>query len=227
MGTLAYRPDGPFHALELEREFIATGHELSPLNLPLDSFSRGPRVFRPGDSPFDGGLPGLIADSLPDSWGARMLKVEVPGLQTTLGKLAAIGERGPGGITFEPVLGKGADDESVSTNLAGLARDAVTMHAGIAAYAIAGSGFIYSWGVVYPYMMGIAISLDPSARIVGYALALQTVGKSVGPALAASLVVGTNYTGVYWLCFGLFLASMICFLPAIFSTDKVLKAGRQ
>ena len=78
MGTLAYRPDGPFHALELEREFIATGHELSPLNLPLDSFSRGPRVFRPGDSPFDGGLPGLIADSLPDSWGARMLKIEVP-----------------------------------------------------------------------------------------------------------------------------------------------------
>ena len=103
----------------------------------------------------------------------------------------------------------------------------MTMHAGIAAYAIAGSGFIYSWGVVYPYMMGIAISLDPSARIVGYALALQTVGKSVGPALAASLVVGTNFTGVYWLCFGLFLASMVCFLPAIFSTDKVLKAGRQ
>jgi hypothetical protein len=67
MGTLAYRPDGPFHALELEREFIAAGHELSPLNLPLASFSRGPRVFGPGDSPFDGGLPGLIADSLPDS----------------------------------------------------------------------------------------------------------------------------------------------------------------
>lgn len=127
MGTLAYRPDGPFHALELERAFIAAGHDLSPLNLPLDSFSRGPRVFRPGDSPFDGGLPGLLADSLPDSWGARMLKIEVPGLQTILGKLAAIGERGPGGITFEPVLGKGADDESVSTDLAGLARDAAQL----------------------------------------------------------------------------------------------------
>lgn len=127
MGTLAYRPDGPFHALELEREFTTAGYELSPLNLPLDSFSRGPRVFRPGDSPFDGGLPGLIADSLPDSWGARMLKVEVPGLQTIMGKLAAIGERGPGGITFEPVLGKGADDESVSANLAGLAHDAAIL----------------------------------------------------------------------------------------------------
>jgi serine/threonine-protein kinase HipA len=124
MGTLAYRPDGPFYALELDREFRSLGHELSPLNLPLDSFSGGPRVFRSGDSPFDGGLPGLIADSLPDAWGERMLKIEVPGLQTILGKLAAIGERGPGAITFEPVLGKGADDESVSTSLAGLARDA-------------------------------------------------------------------------------------------------------
>jgi serine/threonine-protein kinase HipA len=116
-----------FTPWKLEREFIAAGHELSPLNLPLDSFSRGPRVFRAGDSPFDGGLPRLIADSLPDSWGARMLRVEVPGLQTTLGKLAAIGERGPGGITFEPVLGKGADDESVSTHLGGLARDAAQL----------------------------------------------------------------------------------------------------
>lgn len=127
MGTLAYRPDGPFYALEMEREFLASGHELSPLHLPLDSFSRGPRIFRPGDSPFEGGLPGLIADSLPDAWGERMLKVEVPGLQTILGKLAAIGERGPGAITFEPVLGKGDDDESVSTSLAGLARDAAQL----------------------------------------------------------------------------------------------------
>ena len=127
MGTLAYRPDGPLYALELDRAFLSSGHELSPLNLPLDSFSRGPRVFRPGDSPFEGGLPGLIADSLPDAWGDRMLKVEVPGLQTILGKLAAIGERGPGAITFEPVLGKGADDESVSASLAGLARDAAQL----------------------------------------------------------------------------------------------------
>jgi hypothetical protein len=27
-----------------------------------------PRVFRAGDSPFPSGLPGLIADSLPDTW---------------------------------------------------------------------------------------------------------------------------------------------------------------
>ncbi len=125
MGTLAYRPDGPAHALELEREFVALGHELSPFNLPLDTFARGPRVFRPGDSPFENGLPGVIADLLPNSWGEDMLKLEVPGLNSTLGKLAAIGERGLGAITFEPVLGKGADTETVSANLLELAQNAV------------------------------------------------------------------------------------------------------
>lgn len=124
MGTLAYRPDGPLYALELDRGFMALRHELSPLNLPLDSFAQGPRVFRPGDSPFEGGLPGLIADSLPDSWGERMLRLEVPGLHSVLGKLAAIGERGPGAITYRPVLGKGADEETISANLAELACDA-------------------------------------------------------------------------------------------------------
>ena len=76
-------------------------------------------------------------------------------------------------------------------------------------------------------MMGIAISFAPSAGIVGYELALRTVGKSVGPALAALLVVGTNFTAVLWLCFGIFLASMVCFLPAVVRTDKILRASRQ
>ena len=106
------------HALELDRAFLASGHDLSPLSLPLDSFANGPRLFRPGDTPFAGGLPGLIADSLPDAWGERMLRHEMPEVQTLLGKLAAIGPRGPGAITFEPVLGAGADQNPTAVDLA-------------------------------------------------------------------------------------------------------------
>jgi serine/threonine-protein kinase HipA len=124
LGVLAYRPDGPAYALEIERTFLASGHDLSPLNLPLATFSGGPRIFRPGDTPFAGGLPGLIADSLPDAWGERMLRNEMPGLQTVLGKLAAIGQRGPGAITFEPVLGAGADQNASTAGLASLAHEA-------------------------------------------------------------------------------------------------------
>lgn len=124
LGVLAYRPDGPVHAFELDRAFLASGHDLSPLSLPLASLAGGPRLFRPGDTPFAGGLPGLIADSLPDAWGERMLRHELPDVQTLLGKLAAIGPRGPGAITFEPVLGAGADQAPTAVDLAALARDA-------------------------------------------------------------------------------------------------------
>ena len=41
MGTLAYRPDGPFHALELEREFIANITALSKRLLILPPLSKG------------------------------------------------------------------------------------------------------------------------------------------------------------------------------------------
>jgi len=129
MGALAYRPGGPVHALELDRAFLADGHDLSPLNLPLASFAAGPRLFRPGDTPFAGGLPGLVADSLPDAWGERMLRNEMPEVQTLLGKLAAIGQRGPGAITFEPVLGAGADQTPWAVDLAGLAREADRLRA--------------------------------------------------------------------------------------------------
>lgn len=123
LGVLAYRPDLPAYALELDRAYLDSGHELSPLNLPNATFAAGPRLFRPGDTPFIGGLPGLIADSLPDAWGERMLRQEAPEIKSAIGKLAVIGQRGPGALTFEPVLGPGADQTPTQASLAELAHD--------------------------------------------------------------------------------------------------------
>ena len=102
----------------------------------------------------------------------------------------------------------------------------MTTHVDVARYAIAAFGFSFAWSVIYPYMMGIAISLDPSARVVGYALALQTAGKAVGPALASTVVMGTAYSGAYWLSFALFVGALVAFLPAILHTDALLSARR-
>src|SRR5205809_1513430 len=96
MAVLAYRADVSAFALEFDRGFLDTGHELSPLHLPMASFAAGPRIFHPGDTPLPGGLPGLIADSLPDAWGGRMLRAEVPTVETVLGTPAALGRRRPG-----------------------------------------------------------------------------------------------------------------------------------
>ncbi len=122
MATLGYRASDQTHALEFDPSFLAKGHDLSPFRLPIETM-RTPQLYRSGDSPFDGGLPGLIADSLPDTWGARMLSVEVPSVRTILGKLAAIGNRGPGALTFAPVIGRGGDGAS-SANLQTLATEA-------------------------------------------------------------------------------------------------------
>lgn len=129
LGRLAYRADTAVHALELDREFLASGHDLSPLSLPVATFANGPRLFRAGDTPFVGGLPGLVVDSLPDAWGNRMLQQEMPEIKTVMGKLAVIGQRGAGAITFEPMLGAGADTTSTAVNLAELARDADRLRA--------------------------------------------------------------------------------------------------
>jgi serine/threonine-protein kinase HipA len=129
LGQLAYRPEEAVYALELDRAFLAGGHDLSPLKLPIATFAAGPRLFRIGDTPFIGGLPGLIVDSLPDAWGNRMLQQEMPGIRTPIGKLAMIGQRGPGAITFEPVLGAGADEATAPAVLAELAQAADSLRA--------------------------------------------------------------------------------------------------
>lgn len=129
LGRLAFRPEDAVYALELDRAFLAGGHDLSPLSLPLATFVSGPRLFRAGDTPFLGGLPGLIVDSLPDAWGHRMLHQEMPDIRSPLGKLALIGQRGPGAITFEPALGAGADATTSPALLAELAHAADRLRA--------------------------------------------------------------------------------------------------
>ncbi|GAB4147842.1 MAG: hypothetical protein Tsb0016_18640 [Sphingomonadales bacterium] len=100
----------------------------------------------------------------------------------------------------------------------------VTLEPSVLVYGIAACGFILAWDFLYPYLMGVSIALDPSAKLVSYSLALQTIGKSLGPTLAALLIIGTDFSGAYWMCFGLFAASLVCLLPAILHTDKRLKA---
>ncbi|AOS44350.1 putative DNA-binding transcriptional regulator [Lacunisphaera limnophila] len=126
---LAHRPDDAVYLLELDRAFLASGHDLSPLSMPVETFSGGSKLFRLGDTPFVGGLPGLIADSLPDAWGNRMLQLEMPAIRTPIGKLAVIGQRGPGALTFEPVLGAGTDAETAPAVLAELAKAADKLRA--------------------------------------------------------------------------------------------------
>lgn len=86
-------------AFEYDPGFIATGHELSPFNLPL----------RPGVQARGGDrLPGLFDDSLPDAWGRRVMLEWFRQQGTTahrvtpLAMLAFVGNHGMGALTYEP-----------------------------------------------------------------------------------------------------------------------------
>ena len=100
----------PGVVFEYDQAFIATGQELSPLNLPL----------RAGAQMRDGGrLPGLFEDSLPDAWGMRVMRdwihqqVEPKGPITPLLMLAYVGHRAMGALTYEPTIEIESDEAQV------------------------------------------------------------------------------------------------------------------
>lgn len=100
LGQLA--DDGRELLFEYSKEALSEKLELSPLRLPL-------RLEAYGDIPgYLFRLPGLIADSLPDGWGLLLmdryygrLGLE-PATLSPLDRLAFLGERALGALTFEP-----------------------------------------------------------------------------------------------------------------------------
>lgn len=87
---------------QYDEGFIRSGLELSPLYLPLQ---RGVVDLK---GPFEGGLAGLFADSLPDYWGRSIMDARLreagidPQRVSVLKRLALIGEGGFGALTYHP-----------------------------------------------------------------------------------------------------------------------------
>lgn len=95
-------------AFEYMPEFVGSGIELSPLRMPLQ-----PRVYEfPELSPRTfHGLPGLLADSLPDRFGNALIdqwlatQGRTPESFSAVERLCYIGARGMGALEFKPALG--------------------------------------------------------------------------------------------------------------------------
>ncbi len=96
-------------SFEYEPDFAAAGIELSPLRMPVTPG----RIYRfPGLAKisFDG-LPGLLADSLPDRFGNALIDAwlagqgRAPGSFDAVERLCYVGMRGMGALEFVPALG--------------------------------------------------------------------------------------------------------------------------
>ena len=101
---------GSYCQFQYDPEFVRSGIQISPIMLPLREEIYHSREFELPSGAFMG-LPGVFADSLPDSFGNRLVEewLETQGIPrksiTPLDRLVYVGSRGMGALTYEPDCG--------------------------------------------------------------------------------------------------------------------------
>jgi len=108
IGYVSMDESEPFARFEYDPEFVETGIEVAPLMMPLRSGS----IFRfPALNPLSfHGLPGLLADSLPDKYGQSLINIWLARTGRTANSFNAVdrlcytGTRGMGALEFSPTM---------------------------------------------------------------------------------------------------------------------------
>ena len=104
LGTLA--DTGRETLFEYSPQAITRGLQLSPLHQPLPRAGAAAAAFKGQSHAY--GLPGFIADALPDGWGMLLMDRALrklgrnPREVSVLERLAIVGERAMGALSFEP-----------------------------------------------------------------------------------------------------------------------------
>ncbi|EGQ9972861.1 type II toxin-antitoxin system HipA family toxin [Vibrio vulnificus] len=105
VGAVSFDTKKGLGSFEYDPSFVKKGVELSPIKMPLSN-----RIYRFTELDFNTfkGLPGLIADSLPDDFGNAVLNAWVasqgrsPSDITPLQRLQYTGKRGMGALEYAP-----------------------------------------------------------------------------------------------------------------------------
>ena len=113
VGAVAWDSERELGVFEYDPRFVAEGWELSPLKMPLNSGQKifsFPELRAQRNSEYDTfkGLPGLLADVLPDKYGNQLINVWLAqqgrpeNSMNPVEQLCFIGVRGMGALEFEP-----------------------------------------------------------------------------------------------------------------------------
>ena len=110
VGLVVWHEETGTAQFQFAPEFVASGLDVAPLMMPLSKAANGNHVFSFGNSrnATFRGLPGLLADSLPDRFGDQLMNVwlqrqqRFPGTSNPVERLCYTGIRGMGALEFEP-----------------------------------------------------------------------------------------------------------------------------
>jgi len=115
IGAVSLEEGNEVAAFEYDPVFAQSGIEISPITMPL---SRRVYSFPELSRQTFYGLPGLLADSLPDKFGHALIDAWLatqgrqPGSFNVIERLCYTGERGMGALEFAPVIGPKARQAS-------------------------------------------------------------------------------------------------------------------
>jgi len=110
-GAVAWDKNKGLASFEYDPRFVSTGWELSPIKMPLsDTIYSFPERKANQNETFNAfkGLPGLLADVLPDKYGNQLINAWLAkngrpeNSMNPIEKLCFIGNRGIGALEFEP-----------------------------------------------------------------------------------------------------------------------------
>ena len=113
VGAIRWDSNRGLSDFQFDSSFLTSGYDLSPIKMPLKNGNRiysFPELTTQKDTALDTfkGLPGLLADSLPDRYGNQLIDLWLtqngrrPGSMNPVEQLCFIGSRGMGALEFEP-----------------------------------------------------------------------------------------------------------------------------
>ena len=109
IGAVSWDETRSLGVFQYDPEFVGAGIEVAPLKMPAREASYEFPALR--KETFKG-LPGMLADALPDKFGSRLIDAWLAetgrsaGRFSPVDRLCYIGNRGIGALEFEPTVGK-------------------------------------------------------------------------------------------------------------------------
>jgi serine/threonine-protein kinase HipA len=109
VAAVVWNAEKGYATIEFYKSFAKEGLNIAPLMMPLDDILRGDSVFSfpTHKGKTFKGLPGILADSLPDDYGNSVIDEWFASKQMTvsvtpLDRLCYVGKRGMGALEYEP-----------------------------------------------------------------------------------------------------------------------------